>query len=92
VGRPRARLPHEANLLPIDLAPYGMPGCLLQVWPFTSRFTTLGANGIDAGDGYVDLLHPFAPALGTLLAAQWIWFDPTTLGHGASEVHELRLQ
>jgi hypothetical protein len=82
----------DANLPPLDLAPFGMPGCLLHVWPFTSRFTTLGTNGIDAGFGFVDLLHPFAPALGTLLAAQWIWFDPTTLGHGASEAHELRLQ
>lgn len=60
--------------------------------PFTQRFTTLGTNGIDAGYGHVDLLQQFAPTLGTMLAAQWIWFDPATLGHGASEVHQLRLR
>jgi hypothetical protein len=62
------------------------------VSPFTSRFTTLGTSGIDAGYGHVGLLQQFAPTLGTLLAAQWIWFDAATLGYGVSEVHELRLQ
>ena len=81
----------DATVPPIDLSPYGMPGCLLQVWPFTSRFTTLGTNGIDAGYGHVDLPQQFAATFGTRLVTQWLWFDPATLGYGASEVHELRL-
>jgi hypothetical protein len=80
-------------LLPIPLATVGLPGCALQVAPIITPFTTLGAAGIDAGYGFVDLNHSLSSTVtGTRVAAQWLLLDPANIQYGMSEVHELSLR
>jgi hypothetical protein len=82
---------YSGLVLPIDLTPYGLPGCDLHVGPEAAVWRTLGTTGIDRGYAAVDLPFFFTTsALGTNIVAQWLVFDPTTLAYAATAKHELK--
>ena len=64
-----------------------------RVGPDGHHLRLLGTTGIDRGYAAVDFpFHLTASALGISIAAQWLVFDPVTLGYGATAKHELRAQ
>lgn len=79
--------------LPIDLGWLGMPGCKAYVGPDVHYLRAMGNTGIDKGYAAVDLPFQLSPAgLGTPLVAQWLVFDPASLGYATTAMHALRGQ
>jgi hypothetical protein len=81
-------------LMPLELAPLGLPGCLLHVVPQVAFWRITGSGpGHDRGYAFVDL--PFAlsaTAAGIDVFAQWLVLDPVSLEFAATELHVLRGQ
>ena len=80
--------------MPLELAPLGLPGCLLHVVPQVAFWRITGSGpGHDRGYAFVDL--PFAlsaTAAGIDVFAQWLVLDPVSLEFAATELHVLRGQ
>ncbi|MBX3461624.1 MAG: VCBS repeat-containing protein [Planctomycetes bacterium] len=77
---------------PVDLSPYGFPGCTAYVDPAAAFLRLTGTAGIDRGYAAVDLPHPLsAAAAGTDVQAQWFVLEPVTGAYAATQRHTIRL-
>ena len=58
----------------------------------TSAARTVGGSGFDRGYAEVNLPRPLVATGGFRAAAQWLVFDPATLGHATTPRCEFRVQ
>jgi hypothetical protein len=82
----------QGSALPLSLDPIGFAGCSLRVPPDASAFRIVGSAGMDTGYAAVDLRPAMVATGGSAYAAQWLLFDPLTLGYGATARQQFRVQ